>query len=149
MSKPSAEAVVAEVTKVLGELPGAGVPRSIKDAVVTIVTQVCALYVSFGIITNQTAGIVIAGSIAALNVAYLIARALHSQAHAQVYSTHIAARAQLALPAVAQQAKAQAEGIVAPAPVAPAPQLSDQELAVVKSLVAGIVASPAAAPPTA
>lgn len=57
---------------------------SIQAAVIALVNQIVALVVGFGIIDNARAGAVIAASVAAVNVAFLIAQSIHANAQAKV-----------------------------------------------------------------
>lgn len=59
--------------------------------IVAIIHQLGAIVVGFGIIDNQTAGVVIAAAVAAVNVGYLIANGIHAHAAASVKAAAIQA----------------------------------------------------------
>lgn len=64
--------------------------------ILAIIHQIGAIVVAFGIIDNQTAGVVITASVGVVNAAFLIANAIHAHAAAGVK----AAAAQTAPPRI-------------------------------------------------
>lgn len=53
-------------------------PTSLQAAIIAAVTQVLALVVSFGVLSDTTQAVVISAVTALINAAFLVAHALHN-----------------------------------------------------------------------